>query len=367
MPIDTRIINLCRSFQKELSDDVRFTTVTQDALFAQEMQMKRLKAYNLTMDNELDFLNNQLGVTLRSEDDHYIYDSLRTEATMKKTFKVGGQLAYQAVEHCNMYLSTIDYKNPNAIEADEYICPNCGGVSTVNEFMHGCKKCGAKFSVDELFPKVTLFGWSRGMWASFASMIEANCKARYETDMARFTNDYSYEYLAQKAVSLLLNMIFAEKISELPFYIGVPMDGAFNDIVDAISTGGVIAGPFIIDTRYHCILTVQCNMRTIAIRNNLLVNVNEPFMIELEKDISQPVNRRFYIRALHCDGCGASYDSMRNRICPFCGKSAAVDYRDWVVRAVYRGDHSDKKILKSVSEVFRDMRGIKNPNNGNMQ
>ena len=36
-------------------------------------------------------------------------------------------------------------------------CPNCGAVSSVRELLNGCKNCGTRFIMDDLFPKVTNF------------------------------------------------------------------------------------------------------------------------------------------------------------------------------------------------------------------
>ncbi len=44
-------------------------------------------------------------------------------------------------------------KNPDVA----CLCSNCGAVSSIKELLNGCKNCGTRFIMDDLFPKVTNF------------------------------------------------------------------------------------------------------------------------------------------------------------------------------------------------------------------
>ncbi len=424
MTLQERLVNLSTKFKQELDQDVELTTVMQDAHYAQLQQQKRLRAYGLIMDHIIDYKDYPTRTVRRAEDAHYVYDNVLSECTMKKLFKFNNQVVYQHENFYELKLNTIDYKNSMDISDDDYICPNCGEGTTIGKIQNGCPKCGARFSVDELFPKVSLYSWTIGNIAnqketrkqasgmskipllitggigtmfglgvmlggefSFLSVIEGlligsfvasigvpigilirrinlgakqmnrgfqalgqafenipalQAKADYEKNMSRLNGEYSYEYISQKAVSLLQNLIFAEDVTDLPFYIGMPVGNRFYDIIDSASTGVVVARNMRIDQRNHCFVDVQCNMKDIVARNNQLNQLNEIFILELEKDLSIPIDNNFSIRALHCEGCASSYDSLRHRTCPYCGRSAQLDYSDWIVRSVTRGTASNR-------------------------
>lgn len=445
MTSQERLINLSTKFKQELDADVELTTVMQDAHYAQLQKQKRLKAYGLLMDHIIDYKDYPTRTSRRAEDAHYVYDNVVSECTMKKLFKFNNQVVYQQENFYELKLNTIDYKNPIEISDDDYICPNCGEATTIGKIQNGCQKCGAKFSVDELFPKVSLYSWTIGNIAnqketrkqafgmskiplfitggigtmiglgimfggefSFSSMMGGliagsfvaalgipigilirqmnlgakqmnrgfqalgqafenipalQAKSDYEKNMSRLNGEYSYEYISQKAVSLLQNLIFAEDVTDLPFYIGMPVGKHFYDIVDSASTGVVVARNMRIDQRNHCFVDVQCNMKDIVARNNQLSQVNEFFILELEKDLSIPIDKNFSIRALHCEGCASSYDSLRHRACPYCGRSAQLDYSDWIVRSVTRGSSpyqvSDEGGRRSISGALSELQRAK--------
>lgn len=55
----------------------------------------------------------------------------------------------------NLYVAVTRLLNQNADGA--LACPNCGAVSGIRELLTGCKSCGTRFIINDLFPKVTNF------------------------------------------------------------------------------------------------------------------------------------------------------------------------------------------------------------------
>lgn len=55
----------------------------------------------------------------------------------------------------NLYVAVTRLLNQNADGA--IACPNCGAVSGIRELLTGCKSCGTRFIINDLFPKVTNF------------------------------------------------------------------------------------------------------------------------------------------------------------------------------------------------------------------
>ena len=55
----------------------------------------------------------------------------------------------------NLYVAVTRLLNQNADGA--VACPNCGAISDVQDLLTGCKSCGTRFIIDDLFPKVTNF------------------------------------------------------------------------------------------------------------------------------------------------------------------------------------------------------------------
>ncbi len=95
--------------------------------------------------------------THKQEDARYkskvCYRSCRFE---RKIFR-GKKRVYSLSANRNLYMTVMDIKGEQMVENEDYVCPNCGAVSTVKGLLDGCDYCNTFFKIDELFPKVTNF------------------------------------------------------------------------------------------------------------------------------------------------------------------------------------------------------------------
>lgn len=91
------------------------------------------------------------------EDDKYKSKlHCRTCRFERKVYK-GKRKVSSFKENRDLFQTITNYKNPEVMDEEEYVCPNCGAVSTIKGLKDGCDYCGTCFKMDELFPKVTNF------------------------------------------------------------------------------------------------------------------------------------------------------------------------------------------------------------------
>ena len=84
----------------------------------------------------------------------YTTDMLYEEISRELRFLKGAQTLYQRQVEQVMY--EIVVHTPNEKETDHLMitCPNCGAVSPVAQLVEGCRYCGTRFHMRDLFPRV---------------------------------------------------------------------------------------------------------------------------------------------------------------------------------------------------------------------
>ncbi len=129
-----------------------------DMQYSLELQKKRLDEKGLSMECQFlprGHLADRTRSTHKQEDARYqskiCYRSCRFE---RKIFR-GKKRVYSLSANRNLYMTVMDTKGEQMVENEDYVCPNCGAVSTVKGLLDGCDYCNTFFKIDELFPKVT--------------------------------------------------------------------------------------------------------------------------------------------------------------------------------------------------------------------
>lgn len=91
------------------------------------------------------------------EDDKYKSKMYCRSCRFERKVYKGTRKVSSFKENRNLYQIITNYKNPEVMDNEEYVCPNCGAVSTIKGLIDGCDYCNTRFKMDELFPKVTNF------------------------------------------------------------------------------------------------------------------------------------------------------------------------------------------------------------------
>lgn len=75
----------------------------------------------------------------------------------KRDYYRGEEKAYSRKGNYTFYQMITDTQDWNAVQDDNYTCPNCAAVSKVSELLNGCAYCGTFFQMQDLYPKTTNF------------------------------------------------------------------------------------------------------------------------------------------------------------------------------------------------------------------
>lgn len=129
----------------------------QDLRHSMDLQEARLKKHNLKkimrfekMDENVSKAGKYLGNLISKQ------SMCLVGATQHSEFvRVGeGKKLYNRTIKGALYQTIIEAPSDENVGEQLYNCPNCGGVSKINELLDGCPFCNTHFEMKDLFPKV---------------------------------------------------------------------------------------------------------------------------------------------------------------------------------------------------------------------
>ena len=159
-----------------------------------------------------------------------------------------------------------------------------------------------------------------------------NSEKRFENQMKVYSPEFSYPYFMDKAVNLLKTVLFSEDPRTLPFYQG-EADDDFKKIVDSQFTGATSLRKFRVENGI-CHVTVDVCLDNLYDSALGIRQKRDWFRMEMYRDISKPVDLHFSIHSIQCGGCAASFDAVRHRTCPHCGRPYQLQDLDWMVQNI---------------------------------
>ena len=148
--------------------------------------------------------------------------------------------------------------------------------------------------------------------------------------MERLSQEFSYEYFAGKAISMIKMLIYSDKPEELTFYNGQALDPSFQSIINVTSLGEVGVTRMEVIGEY-VVVNANVHLDNTYINGEQIKVVNDVLKVVMRKNITRPVNLGFNITSLHCPSCAGSYDATRTKICPHCGSANRIEDVDWAV------------------------------------
>ena len=162
------------------------------------------------------------------------------------------------------------------------------------------------------------------------STIYKGSRTAFKDYMEKLSQEYSYEYFADKTVALIKMLIYSDKPEELTFYNGPALDPSLQNILKVTSLGevGITRMEVIGD---YVVVNANVHLDDTYINGEQIRVVNDMFRVVMKKNITKPVNLGFNITSLHCPSCAGSYDATRTKTCPHCGSANRIEDVDWAV------------------------------------
>ena len=156
---------------------------------------------------------------------------------------------------------------------------------------------------------------------------------RFETQMKKYSPEFSYEYFTSKVISMLKMIIYAKEPQELPIYYAKDTKKEiFSDIIDSYYRGALALKNFQVQGDY-CYVTVDAFTEDLYDENKIRKK-RDVFRLVLRRNIRVAIQMNYSITTINCKSCGASFDATKQRTCPNCNSKYEIADDDWVIMQI---------------------------------
>lgn len=155
---------------------------------------------------------------------------------------------------------------------------------------------------------------------------------KMEKAMKEYEPDFSYPYFEGRLISLFRAIAFCEEREKLSIYEG-DQDLSFLDpLVDIQYRGATQLLKF---REEDGVLKVKVKVFMNDLRyDGKLRRRDENYVISMERDTDTGRDPGFNLTKVNCRNCGASFDALHQKNCPYCGTKYRLAYDDWMITSI---------------------------------
>lgn len=130
------------------------------------MRDRRANKYGITINEHFGDVTNPQLITKPTattyRDDRYYVTREEFSMSHKISFTKKKKVLYShESQRVEVVADDIDLLNSSRLPGEAYVCPNCGDLSSTEELAStGCPYCGTRFSIPQLYPKVSHFAYT---------------------------------------------------------------------------------------------------------------------------------------------------------------------------------------------------------------
>ncbi len=159
-------------------------------------------------------------------------------------------------------------------------------------------------------------------------------KSKVEEILRQYEPDFSYSYFEGRLISLLRAIAFTDDRRDLSIYEGNEDLSFFDSLIDMQYRGAIQ------------LLSSQVKDGVIYLRLKAFMDDlrydgrvkrrDENYIVSVEKDIDAHTDPGFSLCSVECKSCGASFDALHMKKCPYCNTPYKLIHDDWMITSVQK-------------------------------
>ena len=155
---------------------------------------------------------------------------------------------------------------------------------------------------------------------------------KLEEAMKRYEPDFSYPYFEGRLISLFRAIAFTKERDTLSIYEGDQDLSFLDSLVDIQYRGSTQLLKF---KEEEGILKVKVKIFMDDLRyEGRLRRKDENYIVSMERDVDTGRDPGFSLTKVQCRNCGASFDALHQKNCPYCGNRYRLAYDDWMITSI---------------------------------
>ena len=155
-------------------------------------------------------------------------------------------------------------------------------------------------------------------------------KGKINRAFAPYDPYFSFEKFEGQIIALVRMTVLADQPENLAFYRGASLNPYFRDIIEMTYMHALTVNDIHMEGSSLCL-----NLRTWWInyseQNGTVKRRGDCIDITLRRNTAYMEPPGFSITSVHCPSCGASFDSVRQRICPYCGNEYHMENAGFII------------------------------------
>ncbi len=157
-------------------------------------------------------------------------------------------------------------------------------------------------------------------------------KRRLPNFMRRYSPDFSSDRFIGKLISMLNTIVYTEKedIDNCALYGGKPIGDDFSDIID-MNYNGILDVRKCEEKNGYLYIHLILQMNVVSCKDGKFSSRNRKCCMTVSRSASAPEDYGFNVKAIQCRNCGGSFDTTKEKRCPYCSTEYSISDYDWVV------------------------------------
>ncbi len=155
-------------------------------------------------------------------------------------------------------------------------------------------------------------------------------KRKITRTMQKYDRNFSFDKFEGQLVALIRMTVMAEKPENLACYRADDREAAFANIVEMTYTNGICLNGIRMegDLMHISLRTWWINYYE---KDGKIKKVGDRIDATFAKNIRNLEAPGFSITSVSCDSCGGSFDAVRQKTCPYCGKEYHMENESWMI------------------------------------
>ncbi len=168
---------------------------------------------------------------------------------------------------------------------------------------------------------------------SFAMLPGLGSKKKLSEQMAPYDSLFSPEMFEGRVISKVKAVLFSDDRDSLNLYEGDDDLSIFDDLVNVDYRGAYKLRRFRAEEG-RIRIGLEFFLENFYMKDGRLRRRNERLFVDVERSAAAVSDPGYTVSAVQCPGCGASFDAMHEKECPYCGNRYRLDENDWLITGI---------------------------------
>jgi len=155
-------------------------------------------------------------------------------------------------------------------------------------------------------------------------------KGKIKRAFAQYDPYFSFEKFEGQIISLIRMAIMSDHPENLASYCGGPLNPYFQDIIEMTYMQAMTVKNIHMEGSHLC-LTLRTWWINYSEKNGRVNRRGDCIDVTLRRNTAYMEPPGFSITSVHCRNCGGSFDSVRQRKCPYCGTTYHMENEGFII------------------------------------